>query len=201
MRSCRAAVDTLVSLGAEKVEVTVMDGIFEFCRLAHTMIILSEMRSAIHSFLDCGETRSKFGLDSQLTLCVSKPLTASDYMQASCLRTLAIQSMKEAFSSVDLIITPATATTAPRINTPDGKEEIDVRMEALLMRYVFVGNFVGIPALTMPCGYTPEGLPIGVQLLGRWWEEHVVLKAAFALESRITKREPAVSFSNLPNGN
>lgn len=196
VKSCRAAVDILSSLGGEIVEIPVLEGLLEYARLSHTTTILTEMGSSVAAYFD-NPTRSKFGYDSRLTLTVTKLLTSRDYLQANRLRTLAIASVKKLFESVDILVTPTTAETASRINTPDGKEDVDVTMEALMMRFVFLGNFTGIPGISVPCGYTPEGLPIGFQIMGRWWEEHVLLKVAHVLEQRIDKRAPAQLFSHL----
>lgn len=51
--------------------------------------------------------------------------------------------VKKVFEKVDILITPATAATAARFNTPDGKEDVDIESEGLMMRYCFLGNFTG----------------------------------------------------------
>jgi Asp-tRNA(Asn)/Glu-tRNA(Gln) amidotransferase A subunit family amidase len=58
------------------------------------------------------------------------------------------------------------------------------------MRFAAVGNLVGLPALTLPVGYDAAGLPIGLQLMGRAWDEALLLRAARLLEPQIDHRRP-----------
>ena len=63
--------------------------------------------------------------------------------------------------------------------------------------YTISANLAGIPAISIPCGYTKDGLPIGVQILGRPFEEGVVLKVAFALEQALDLKRPFDFIKNL----
>ena len=65
------------------------------------------------------------------------------------------------------------------------------------MRFVFPMNFTGHPALSVPAGHDASGLPIGLQLVGRPWEEHVFFRAGEAVEADVTRRRPALWFSLL----
>lgn len=65
------------------------------------------------------------------------------------------------------------------------------------MRYVFMGNFLGNPAISLPVAYSEDNLPICVQLMGRNWEEHVVLRAANSIEHDVSKQKPQVHYSIL----
>ena len=47
---------------------------------------------------------------------------------------------------------------------------------------MFIGNLTGAPCITVPIGYTEEGLPIGLQIMGRWWEENVIFRVAMVAE-------------------
>ena len=51
------------------------------------------------------------------------------------------------------------------------------------MRYAFLANLTGIPGLVLPVGYTAEGLPISLQLMGQWYHERMLLKVGWALEN------------------
>ncbi len=66
-----------------------------------------------------------------------------------------------------------------------------------LMRFVVCGNFCGLPAISFPAGYTTQGLPIGMQAIGRHWEEHLLLRLAHVVESRFKRRKPTVHFEML----
>jgi len=61
------------------------------------------------------------------------------------------------------------------------------------MRFVFALNLTGHPALSVPAGYDPDGMPIGLQLIGRPWEENVLLDAGEVAEGLVPRRAPAIS--------
>ena len=65
---------------------------------------------------------------------------------------------------------------APRI------EGSDLSATLALIRLCNPINLIGAPAMSVPCGFTESGLPFGLQLIGRWWREEDVLRAAYAYE-------------------
>jgi len=96
---------------------------------------------------------------------------------------------------VDAVVTPTTAIVAPTIAPdvfPSGESNLDTT--SALMRFVFPSNLTGHPALTLPSGYDAEGMPVGVQLIGRPWEEHVLLRLGEAIEQLVERRAPKVHF-------
>jgi aspartyl-tRNA(Asn)/glutamyl-tRNA(Gln) amidotransferase subunit A len=102
---------------------------------------------------------------------------AIDYVQAQRFREIAVQACRdEVFTKVDLIAAPATQTPAPRI------DESDLGVTLGLIRATNPINLLGLPAVSVPCGFTAAGLPFGLQLIGRWWDEATVLRAAHAYE-------------------
>jgi len=72
---------------------------------------------------------------------------------------------------------PTTPVVAPSIEGPDA-----IEMARLLTRYTAPFNLTGLPALSLPCGYNSDGLPIGLQIIGRRWAEAQVLRGAYAYE-------------------
>ena len=83
---------------------------------------------------------------------------------------------REVFEKIDLLATPATPVTAGRI------DKGDLQSTFSLIHNTNPLNLLGIPAISVPCGFTSSGLPIGLQLAGRWWDEATVLRAAHAYE-------------------
>ena len=61
-----------------------------------------------------------------------------------------------------------------------------------LMRFVVCANFCGLPAISFPAGYTREGLPIGIQAIGRHWEENLLLRLANVADQKLERKKPAV---------
>jgi Asp-tRNA(Asn)/Glu-tRNA(Gln) amidotransferase A subunit family amidase len=65
------------------------------------------------------------------------------------------------------------------------------------MRFAFLGNLTGLPALSVPVGQDALGLPIGLQLMGRPWSEHLLFRAAHAIEQRIARQRAELQFDLL----
>ena len=99
-----------------------------------------------------------------------------DTMKEECAR---------AFQIADVIVTPTTAVTAPLIEQPDvtwpdGSTE---PVPAALTRLTRFFNLVGVPAISIPCGFDSQGLPIGLQIAGREFDDRTVLRVAAAYEN------------------
>ena len=66
-----------------------------------------------------------------------------------------------------------------------------------LMRFISVANLTGLPAITQPVGYDGRGLPIGMQIIGRPWEEACLLRIALAVEKFVTRKTPMLHYTLL----
>jgi aspartyl-tRNA(Asn)/glutamyl-tRNA(Gln) amidotransferase subunit A len=108
---------------------------------------------------------------------------ATDYINAQRLRRKARAEFNRVWQEVDCLITPATPTTAPPVGDTTirlaGREE-DVRLATT--RLVRGINALGFPALSLPCGISGDGLPIGLQIIGPVFEEALLLRMGAALE-------------------
>lgn len=100
------------------------------------------------------------------------------YGKAQAVRTLIKQDFDAAFKEVDLIVTPVTPTPAFKL----GEKLQDPLQMYLSDIYTISVNLAGLPAISVPCGFSAAGLPIGVQLIGRAFEEETILRAAHAYE-------------------
>jgi Asp-tRNA(Asn)/Glu-tRNA(Gln) amidotransferase A subunit family amidase len=136
--------------------------------------------------------------DVQVYLAGGSQLTTVDYLLAQQQRTRSICFLKELFERVDCIITPACPVTAPPIDEKSIEfGESDPYMTGKLMRYAFLGNLTGVPCLTLPVGYDSYGLPIGLQIMSKWWDEKLLFHVALAIERLVEKRKPNVYYSIL----
>jgi aspartyl-tRNA(Asn)/glutamyl-tRNA(Gln) amidotransferase subunit A len=100
------------------------------------------------------------------------------YLKAQQVRTLIRQDYDAAFDRVDLIVTPTSPTAAFRLG-----ERIDDPLQMYLADVFTVGvPLAGLPAISIPCGFTRDRLPVGLQLVGRMWDEATILRAADAYE-------------------
>ncbi len=100
------------------------------------------------------------------------------YHKAQQVRTLIKRDFDRAFDRVHLIVTPTAPTAAFRLG-----EKVDDPLQMYLSDIFTISvNLAGIPAVSLPCGFTSEGLPIGLQILGRPFDETTILKGAYAFE-------------------
>ena len=102
------------------------------------------------------------------------------YLKAVKVRNLIKRSFDEAFSKYDVILAPVSPSCAPRL----GKYSEDPIRMYLEDIYTVSANLAGIPAMSVPCGKTREGLPVGVQLIGNSFCENTLFKAAYVIEHR-----------------
>jgi aspartyl-tRNA(Asn)/glutamyl-tRNA(Gln) amidotransferase subunit A len=122
-----------------------------------------------------------FGADVRALLEQGQALPAADYVNAQRLRARFRTELDELFRQVDVLITATTPTVAPAIGQAAvsiGGAEEDVRLAST--RLVRAFNFAGIPAVSVPCGVSSDGLPIGLHIAGRAFDEATVLRVAHA---------------------
>jgi len=100
------------------------------------------------------------------------------YLKAQKVRTLIKQDFDEAFKKCDIIITPAAPTTAFRLG-----EKIQNPLQMYLSDICTIPiNLAGLPALSLPCGFDKDGMPIGIQLIGKHFDEPTILRVAHQYE-------------------
>jgi aspartyl-tRNA(Asn)/glutamyl-tRNA(Gln) amidotransferase subunit A len=123
-------------------------------------------------------TPQVFGNDVRERLQAGSKVSLKDYVLARRTQTMNRWEFERFFESFDLILTPTTAIVATQIDGSDALEQARI-----LTRYTSPFNLTGLPAISLPCGFTKEGLPIGLQLVTRPWAEGNLLQAAFAYEN------------------
>jgi Asp-tRNA(Asn)/Glu-tRNA(Gln) amidotransferase A subunit family amidase len=183
---CESLLRALVDRGAVLREVEIEE--LDLQRIAHIVTITSEMLSAMTPY---GDRRRLCGLDARANLASARGSSAADYVKAQRIRTRAMATFQRAFESVDAIITPSTAITAPRINPaaqPYGESDLSTTTE--IMRFAFSSNLTGHPAISFPAGYDSNGLPVGMQAIGRPWGERMLLRIAAAAELMVERQAP-----------
>ncbi|TCU83822.1 aspartyl-tRNA(Asn)/glutamyl-tRNA(Gln) amidotransferase subunit A [Curtobacterium sp. PhB191] len=152
-----------------------------------------EANAATADLFDAG-TRARFD--------VSFLPTAADYLRALRRRPLVqaamVARMDEA--GVDVVLTPGIGATAPRLDdltmSVDGER---FNLHDVIPRNTRLFDYVGFPALMMPAGTAPDGLPVGVQLVARPWDDRLVLSAAAAFQ-RVTTHHRLVPPSSAVRG-
>jgi aspartyl-tRNA(Asn)/glutamyl-tRNA(Gln) amidotransferase subunit A len=104
------------------------------------------------------------------------------YLKAQTVRAMITRDFAEAFNQVDTIVTPTCPTAAFKLGE---KAEYPLAMY-LADIYTVPADLAGIPGISIPCGQTSGKLPIGLQILGRHFEEATILRVAHAYEQAVT---------------
>ena len=142
---------------------------------ANLLIILSEA-AAFHK--ERLESRPEdFGADISQRLQLGAAASSTDLALARRAQAELRRRFELFFSDYDILLVPTTPIPAPYI---EGQDAIEQALR--LTRFTAPFNLTGLPALSLPCGFSPEGLPIGLQIVSRPWAEETVLQAAYAYE-------------------
>jgi len=170
------AAGTAERLGARVSTIRVPD--IKTLNMAGRLILLAEASALYEPYW---ARRGDFGADVLALLDQGRMVPATDYVNAQRLRKTLVDDFHRLFREIDCLFTPTTPATAPLIGQMEVKlagEMFDTRLAATsLVRGV---NVLGFPALSIPCG-SAEGLPIGLQLIGRPFEENLLLALGEAL--------------------
>jgi aspartyl-tRNA(Asn)/glutamyl-tRNA(Gln) amidotransferase subunit A len=112
------------------------------------------------------------------------------YLKAQQVRSLIKKDFEAVFESCDAILTPTTPTTAFEL----GAKTADPLQMYLSDIYTISANLAGLPALSLPCGFDNDGLPIGMQIIGKSFDESTILNLAYAYEQTTDwhKRKPVL---------
>ena len=139
------------------------------------------------------ERLQDYGHDNRIGLLTGSILPAQAYYKAQKLRSLLRQQVKEALETYDVLVLPTSGKPAQRI---EEDPVITSKRTASRLPYLFtrIFNLASAPAISVPCGFSSQGLPIGLQIGGRPGEDETVLKVAHAYEQATpwhTMRPPA----------
>jgi Asp-tRNA(Asn)/Glu-tRNA(Gln) amidotransferase A subunit family amidase len=144
------------------------------------IVLLSEASAVLEPHM---ENRAQFGPDVLALLDQGRLVPATDYVNAQRLRRRMRREFDLVWREVDCLIAPATPSPAPRIGDTTirlGGRDEDVRLATT--RLVRGVNALGFPALSLPCGLSDSGLPVGLQIIGPAFEEALILRIGAALE-------------------
>ncbi|MBI4199264.1 MAG: Asp-tRNA(Asn)/Glu-tRNA(Gln) amidotransferase subunit GatA [Chloroflexi bacterium] len=178
------AVGVLQELGARVEDVALPS--LEYIRASHWAIMRAEgfayhrenLRSRFHDY----------GENVRMQLSIGAIYTAADYVQAQRARTQITREFRRVLQHVDLLVTPTTANPAGKFANIDPRAQL--RRPSLTAPF----NLTGMPAISVPCGFTAAGLPVGLQIAGKPFDEPTVFRAAYAYQqaARWTERHPAL---------
>ena len=206
--SVRAAIKLLNALGAEIKEISLPHT--EYAVSTYYIVATAEASSNLARFdgVQYGpragnakdmiamyiKTRSQgFGNEAKRrillgTYCLSTGYYDAYYLKAQKVRTKIKEDFDKAFGSCDCIITPTSPTPAFKIG-----EKIDDPLGMYLSDiYTIPANLAGLPAISVPCGFSGSGLPIGMQVLAKAFDEETIFRVAYTFEQNTDhhKRKP-----------
>jgi aspartyl-tRNA(Asn)/glutamyl-tRNA(Gln) amidotransferase subunit A len=173
LRAVRDSVPVFESVGCKVQEVN-MDWMRE-AALANKTMTQSD-GAAVHRDR-LREHPEMFGEDIRRRLEDGAKTTSTEYILARRVQAEVRKRFEQFFESYDFLITPTTPIAAPTIEGHDAVEQA-----GRLTRFTAPFNLAGLPALSLPCGFTKEGLPIGLQIISRAWADAKVLNAGYAFE-------------------
>jgi aspartyl-tRNA(Asn)/glutamyl-tRNA(Gln) amidotransferase subunit A len=128
-----------------------------------------------------------FGADVLQRLQNGAAYTSSEYILARRTQSLLRRRLETFFTNYDVLLLPTTPIPAPEIQGADA-----VQRARLLTRFTAPFNLTGLPAMSLPCGFNVDGLPIGLQIVAGPWKEAALLRAGYAYEQATDwhKRKP-----------
>ncbi|MBD8946211.1 MAG: Asp-tRNA(Asn)/Glu-tRNA(Gln) amidotransferase subunit GatA [Clostridiales bacterium] len=201
-----AAIDNMKSLGAESENMNLP--LNKYALPTYYMISSAEASSNLARFdgvkygyraeqfddlvdMYCQSRNEGFGREVKRRIMIGTYALSSGYYdayykKAQQVRTMIMNDFNKAFEKYDVLVTPTSPTTAFGI----GEKTTDPLQMYLADICTVSVNIGGLPAIVIPCGYDKNGLPIGLQIIGRPFGEATILNAAYALEKTITKIRP-----------
>jgi aspartyl-tRNA(Asn)/glutamyl-tRNA(Gln) amidotransferase subunit A len=127
----------------------------------------------------------KYGPSVRRRLEKGQYIPASAYINAQRMRRQDQETWKALYKEIDIFLSPTTVTPpfpVGQATVPFGAQAVDPRVHGVLTYLTILGDFNGCPVISLPCGFTAAGLPLGVQIQGRPFDETLVLQAAYAFE-------------------
>jgi len=174
-----AALRVLADLGAEIEDVDVP----EISYAAMTSALTSAAESAANEAAWLRERPEDYQTEVRRRLASGLGITAAEYLTVQRARHRITIAVREAFEEIDVIVAPTTARVAPPIvEGPRGNGDVTYAVGYQQSNLLRLPSMLGLPAASVPCGASPDGLPIGLQLFGPWWADAAVLDAAAAYQ-------------------
>jgi len=150
---------------------------------ALTMSILSVEWSNLHRPL-FEPNIDELDHNNKIRFLTGSVIPAQYYYKAQKIRAVLRQQILDALEQVDVLVLPTGPVTAPPVESVPGVQSKEHALTGLAGRISFTGpfNLAGTPALSVPCGFSSSGMPMGLQIVGRPFAEETVLRVAHAYE-------------------
>ena len=182
-----AAVEVLRQAGATVTEISLPAGPWE---AAGGVVIAAEAAAAFESLLTSGAALKLTDPVAQVGGYAAQQVSGADYLRALRVRAILQAKLPDVFRQVDILATPTLPTTATPLSLALDDSSLDFGDPL-----GGIGNLCGLPAVSVPCGFTKESLPFGLQLVGNVFSERELIAAANTFQANTDwhKRHPKLS--------
>jgi aspartyl-tRNA(Asn)/glutamyl-tRNA(Gln) amidotransferase subunit A len=167
-----AALEAMVAAGAEVVEVEIP----YYRELTDATLLASGAEAFAYHRANLGRRWADYGAGTRAYIAVGALYTAADYVAAQRVRRIGQRAVAGLLERIDVVAMPTTAIAAPELASLDPSRLLGAI-------YTPVWNGLGLPTLALPMGFNAAGLPLGMQLSGRPWDEATVLRLGAAYQS------------------
>jgi aspartyl-tRNA(Asn)/glutamyl-tRNA(Gln) amidotransferase subunit A len=176
-----AAMGILSEAGATIVDVDIP----ELKYGAMTSMLTSAAESGANNINWMRERPDEYQLEIKRRLASGQGITASEYLTVQRARYRIREAVRAAFDTVDLLANPTTSRVAPLVSLgPRGNGDQTYKLGYTHSSLLRFPSLLGLPGCSIPCGANAEGLPIGMQLVGRWFADQRVLNVAYSYQRR-----------------
>jgi aspartyl-tRNA(Asn)/glutamyl-tRNA(Gln) amidotransferase subunit A len=183
----QAALDKLANLGAEikKVKIPLLSGKIDFRYPLN--ILLYEFNQILGDEFRTAENKDVFGPVVHANIAQGEKISKETYEAAIDQRPSEIAEIREVFREVDAFLTPTHPIVAPLVT-------VDAEADPRVRQFTVPISFTGFPAISVPCGFSPTGLPIGLQIVANDLQQGLLLRIAAAYEAATDfhKRHPQI---------
>ena len=175
VRAVQAAVEKFTKLGAEvkTVKIPLLSGKIDF--KYPLTILIYEFNQILGDTYRGAENKALFGPVVHANIEQAEKITKEDYSAAIAQRPKEIAEVRAVFKEVDAFLTPTHPFVAPALTT-DAEADPGVR------QFTVPVSFTGLPAISVPCGFSSSGMPIGLQLVANDFQEQLLFRIASSLE-------------------
>jgi aspartyl-tRNA(Asn)/glutamyl-tRNA(Gln) amidotransferase subunit A len=182
-----AAAQTLSAAGADVVDVELP----LYAEMAAACFLILVAEAAAYHQPDLQSRWSDYGPGTRRMFALAFSLSAADYVQAQRARRVGQRELATLFTDVDLVVTPTTSAVASRIDSLD-----TAMSEGMRAIHTLYWDTTGNPVISVPMGFGRDGLPLGLQIAGRPFDEATVLRAADAFQCRTDWHRAAPALSS-----
>jgi aspartyl-tRNA(Asn)/glutamyl-tRNA(Gln) amidotransferase subunit A len=169
------ALEVFKAAGAKVGELKLPD--FPYDSVAST-IVSAEAAAAFEDLIRTGRTEELIDAEGKVGLLAGRSLLAADYLKAQRIRSLIQQEITKLFTTIDVLVAPSLLIVAPPLEADlnevfKGGGDIEA-----------AGNLAGLPALSVPCGFGRDHLPVGLQIVGKPFDESTVIEVGRAFQAK-----------------